>query len=69
MMKKTIVFIALGLLTLSSCVKDYTCKCTEPTGNGNKHYDFQARSKSDAEDICAAEEGQSFGYDFTCELQ
>ena len=68
-MNKAIVLGIFGLLAISSCTKSYVCECTEPTGNGNKHIDLSAKNDSDAEALCAAEEGPSYGYVFTCELQ
>ncbi len=68
-MNKAILIGLLGLTVLSSCAHDYKCVCTEPTGNGNKNYDFRANNENDAEAMCAAEEGPAYGYVFTCELE
>lgn len=68
-MKKVIGLAILGVALMTSCSKAYTCKCTEPSGNGNKHIDLQAKNDSEAASKCAAEEGEAYGYVFTCEIQ
>jgi predicted small secreted protein len=54
-MKKSMTALAvfaLAAFTLSSCKKDYTCRCTEPTGITNQDFQLENVSKDDAETAC-----------------
>lgn len=54
-MKKLFVISAVVMLlglTLTSCKKDYTCTCTEPTGATNQVVAINDASKGDAENAC-----------------
>ncbi|MFK8037501.1 MAG: hypothetical protein AB8B74_04375 [Crocinitomicaceae bacterium] len=69
-MKKIILMGLFGVFALASCKKDYSCKCLAASGgDGERNIDFQAKNESDAEAICAAEEGVYFGITFTCKLE
>lgn len=48
-MKKVLFVAALGMLTLASCKKEYTCTCTDGTGTVTTE---TAKGK-DATDACA----------------
>jgi hypothetical protein len=49
---KKLVFAAaaLGLFSMTSCKKDYTCKCTSSLAN--QDYPFNKAKKKDAKDAC-----------------
>jgi hypothetical protein len=54
-MKRPLMISALVLLlgaTLTSCKKDYTCTCTEPTGTTNQVVQINNSTKGDAETDC-----------------
>lgn len=54
-MKKTITVLAvlaLATFTMTSCKKDYVCKCTEPTGITNANFQIENVSKDDANSAC-----------------
>ena len=68
-MKKTMLIGVFSVFAMSSCMKDYVCKCSDPTGSGQKHIDLQAKNDDAAATLCAAEEGQAYGYEFTCAIQ
>lgn len=51
-MKKVFVVAALAVFVLSSCKKDYTCKCDFTDGSVFK-LEYSKMKKSDAESNCA----------------
>jgi len=63
-MKKVILVVAVAMMTLVSCKKDYTCECTS-TLLGNTSFLIENSSESDAKAACE-ETGSSIT---TCELK
>lgn len=54
-MKKILFVAVLGMITLSSCKKDYTCACTF-TGGATLNIAIEKSSKKDAESACDSAE-------------
>jgi hypothetical protein len=61
--------LAVSLLALSSCKKDYNCNCSIGgfSGDGEKYYDV---TKGDAESKCEEYEAdaQAINSSFTCKV-
>ena len=56
-MKKIVMIAAVAALSMASCKKEYTCKCTADTGisaTDNYSYKTGKVKKADAEDACNA---------------
>lgn len=53
-MKKFIAIAALGVLTLASCKKDYTCECTATNTFYNASTVIKDAKKKDAQSTCDA---------------
>jgi len=67
-MKRLIIFAAVLLFGLTSCKKDYTCKCEDSDGNVSVQT-LQNVSKDDAEEICDdVENNNPFGASQECEV-
>jgi|LakMenEpi03Aug12_release.lakeMendotaPanAssembly.Ray.scaffolds.fasta_scaffold4238223_1 hypothetical protein len=55
-MKKIVLslaVVAFAAVSFTSCKKDYTCSCSDPTGDTQK-IEIKDAKKADAEDACAA---------------
>jgi hypothetical protein len=57
-MKKLLAITALGVLTLTSCKKDYTCTCSSAASSYNFSETYPDQKKKDAEDLCTVRESQ-----------
>jgi hypothetical protein len=51
-MKKIFAIAVLGVITLSSCKKDYTCACTATDSSDNISIAYKGVKKKDAESTC-----------------
>jgi hypothetical protein len=51
-MKKIFAIAVLGVITLSSCKKDYTCACTATNSAYNVSAAYKGVKKKDAEKSC-----------------
>ena len=69
-MKKFIAIAALGVLTLASCKKEYTCECTT-TGLGLtvSAETVIKDTKKKAEDTCTAGSTTNGGASTTCKIK
>ncbi|MBM3185901.1 MAG: hypothetical protein FJZ67_06340 [Bacteroidetes bacterium] len=67
-MKKIILLSGLTLLTLASCKKDWTCKCTSSIG-GSESRTISDKTKSDAKADCDSGDASALGVTVDCELQ
>lgn len=53
MKKFTLAIAAIGLISLASCKKDYTCTCTDPNDpTSNASFTFKDAKKKDAKKAC-----------------
>lgn len=69
-MKKFIAIAALGVLTLASCKKDYTCTCTATSGGVSISSSVVINdTKSKAEDACTAKATNTGGATTTCSIK
>lgn len=59
-----IIAVALLMMGLTACKRDWTCTCTDGSGD-EQSTDILNQSKSDAEDICSSFESGSQ----TCDLE
>jgi hypothetical protein len=50
MKKITFVIAAVGLISMTSCKKDYTCTCTD--GTDTEKFEFKDAKKKDAKNAC-----------------
>ena len=68
-MKKGILVLGLGMLVLSSCVKDRVCTCTTSGAgySGTETYVYKSTKKS-AQAACDANEESNSYYTTVCEL-
>ncbi len=76
MKTKLLLMIAtVGILSFSSCKKDYECECTWPTNPGyydSDVYTYSNVTKGDAEDACDENVEQLtslYGSGVSCELR
>jgi len=68
-MKKAILFGFIGALFLGACARNFSCRCTDVSGNADETlYEIAAFKKQAAKDECATREGESSGVTYTCEL-
>lgn len=68
-MFKVIAIAALGMISLASCKKDYTCDCR--TGNETAIITtdkIENKTLKDAKKECEAKSGTSFGVTKTCKI-
>ncbi|MBM3451785.1 MAG: hypothetical protein FJX84_01455 [Bacteroidetes bacterium] len=68
-MKKIMLFGVLGLLTLASCKKDWTCKCTESVGGNSSSVIIEDMTRADAKAECDEGDASALGITVDCELQ
>jgi hypothetical protein len=69
-MKKFIAIAALGVLTLASCKKDYTCTCTSTSGGLTASVSTTINdTKKNAEDTCSAKSASAGGASTTCAIK
>ncbi len=67
-MKKIILLSGLGLFTLASCKKDWTCTCTSSIG-GSSSTTITDKTKSDAKAACDGGDVSAGGITVDCELK
>ncbi len=69
-MKKFIAIAALGVLTLASCKKDYTCECTSTVfGISASSSTVITDTKKKAEEACTAGSASANGATTTCKIK
>lgn len=70
-MKKVLFIVGITVVSLSSCVKDYTCKCTATDANGNMSSSSSTINgkKSDVKVTCDEGDGSLLGITVDCEIQ
>lgn len=69
-MKKFIAIAALGVLTLASCKKDYTCECTTTAlGLTASASTTINNTKKKAEEACTAGSTTANGATTTCKIK
>ena len=71
-MKKVFFIAGIALLTLSSCSKDWTCKCTQTGSSGTVIGTTSSTvtgTKNEAKASCDEGDATGFGYTFDCEIQ
>jgi len=70
-MKKVLFIVGIAVLSLSSCVKDYTCKCTATDANGNTSSSSSTINgkKSDVTVACDEGDASIVGITVDCEIQ
>jgi hypothetical protein len=49
---KQFLFLAMAVVALSSCNKDYTCECTFPDASKNFEVPLEKMHKNDAKVVC-----------------
>ncbi len=69
-MKKVFFIAGIALLTLASCSKDWTCKCTVSgsLGSGTTTSTITG-TKNEAKTSCDEADATGFGYTQDCEIQ
>jgi len=70
-MKKVLFIVGIAVVSLSSCVKDYTCKCTATDANGNASSSSSTINgkKSDVKVTCDEGDASIVGITVDCEIQ
>lgn len=69
-MKKVLAIAVLGVLTLASCKKDYTCTCTASSGGMSVSQSTTINdTKKKAEDACTAKSTSASGATTTCAIK
>ena len=71
-MKKVFFIAGIALLTLASCSKDWTCKCTQTGTSGSVIGSTSTTitgTKNEAETSCDEADAAGFGYTQDCEIQ
>ena len=70
-MKKVLFIVGIAVVSLSSCVKDYTCKCTATDANGNMSSSSSTikGKKSDVTAACDEGDLSMVGITVDCEIQ
>jgi hypothetical protein len=71
-MKKVFFIAGIALLTLASCSKDWTCKCTQTGTSGTVIGSTSTTvtgKKNDVKASCDEGDATGFGYTFDCEIQ
>jgi hypothetical protein len=70
-MKKVLFIVGIAVVSLSSCVKDYTCKCTATDANGNASASSSTINgkKSDVKVSCDEGDYSLLGVTVDCEIQ
>jgi len=71
-MKKVFFIAGIAVLTLASCSKDWTCKCTQTGSSGTVIGSTSSTitgKKNDVKTSCDEGDATGFGYTFDCEIQ
>ena len=71
-MKKVFFIAGIAVLTLASCSKDWTCKCTQTGSSGTVIGTTSSTvtgTKNEAKASCDEGDATGFGYTFDCEIQ
>jgi hypothetical protein len=69
-MKKILAITALGVLSLTSCKKDYTCECTTTASGLSATVTTTIKdTKKNAEDACSAKNATANGATTTCSIK
>ena len=70
-MKKVLFIVGIAVVSLSSCVKDYTCKCTFTDASGaQSSSSFTIKGKkSDVTAACDEDDFSEVGITVDCEIQ
>ena len=69
-MKKFIAIAALGVLTLASCKKDYTCECSSSAGGVTISASTTIKdTKKKAEEACTAKATTTNGVTTSCTIK
>ena len=70
-MKKLLFIVGIAVVTLSSCVKDYTCKCTATDASGAQSSSSSTLNgkKNDVTVACDEGDASIAGITVDCEIQ
>ena len=71
-MKKVFFIAGIAVLTLASCSKDWTCKCTQTGTSGTVIGSTSTTitgTKNEAKTSCDETDATGFGYTQDCEIQ
>ncbi len=70
-MKKVLFIVGIAVVSLSSCVKDYTCKCTSTDASGAQSSSSSTINgkKSDVTAACDNGDYSIVGITVDCEIQ
>ena len=71
-MKKLLFIVGITVVSLSSCVKDYTCKCTATDASGAQSSSSSSTingKKSDVKAACDDSDYSLLGVTVDCEIQ
>lgn len=71
-MKKVFFIFGIVVLSLSSCSKDWTCKCTQTGSSGSIIGSTSSTitgKKNEVKTSCDANDATGFGYTQDCEIQ
>jgi hypothetical protein len=70
-MKKVLFIVGIAVVTLSSCVKDYTCKCTATDASGAQSSSSSTLNgkKNDVTVACDEGDASIAGITVDCEIQ
>ncbi len=68
-MKKVFFIAGIALLTLASCSKDWTCKCTVSAPLSGTTSSTITGTKNEAKTACDAKDSSTSGFTQDCEIQ
>jgi hypothetical protein len=70
-MKKVLFIVGIAVVTLSSCVKDYTCQCTATDASGAQSSSSSTLNgkKNDVTVACDEGDASIAGITVDCEIQ
>ena len=71
-MKKVFFIAGIAVFTLSSCSKEWTCKCTQTGSSGTVIGSTSTTvtgTKNEAKTSCDEADATGFGYTQDCEIQ
>jgi hypothetical protein len=70
-MKKVLFIVGIAVVSLSSCVKDYTCKCTATDASGAQSSSSSTLNgkKNDVTVACDEGDASIAGITVDCEIQ
>lgn len=70
-MKKVLFIVGIAVVSLSSCVKDYTCKCTATDASGAQSSSSSTLNgkKNDVTAACDEGDASVAGITVDCEIQ